>query len=71
MVGICTASRQVSICRLFVVLINDVVKCGRLVDIYDFMHMQWLEHLTGDQKVIGSIPVRDSERFSDWNSLRA
>ena len=24
---------------------------------------QWLEQLTGEQRVIGSIPVRDSDRF--------
>ena len=26
---------------------------------------QWLERLTGDQKVMGSIPIRDSESFSE------
>ena len=28
-----------------------------------FCVVQWLDYLTGDQKVTGSIPVRDSEVF--------
>ena len=24
---------------------------------------QWVEHLSGNQKVVGSIPIRDSEFF--------
>ena len=35
-----------------------------LITIWDFV-AQWLEGLTGDQKVTGSIPVRGSESFSE------
>ena len=39
------------------------VRCSMWVHV-----AQWLEHLTGDQRDTGSIPVRDSESISKQNS---
>ena len=39
------------------------IHIGGLISAILVMVAQWLEHLTGDQKVAGSIPVWGSETF--------
>ena len=49
---------------IILVLISDVIVAYES-DTIRVCVAQWLEHLTSNQKVMGSIPIRDSKSFSE------